>query len=203
MFTVVKHKLHHADGTPVPFTPSPNVGTQIVPIYIVIHYTAGLTADGAIETLCDPKSKASAHVVLDRDGKVTQLVTLNRRAWHAGKSQWGELSGMNSHSIGIEIVNAGKLTHRADGSWVSWSKKPIPTNEVGLATHKNEHTQCGWHEYTEQQVEAAVALCTAMASAYSILDVLGHDDVAPNRKVDPGPLFPLDSVRARVLGRQD
>ncbi len=98
MFTVVKHKLQHADGTPVPFTPSPNVGTQIVPIYIVIHYTAGLTAEGAIQTLCDPKSKASAHVVLDRDGKVTQLVALNRRAWHAGKSQWGELSGRTEHS---------------------------------------------------------------------------------------------------------
>ena len=125
-----------------------------------------------------------------------------RRRSFAGESNGGELLDLNSHSIGIEIVNAGKSRKRSDGVWLNWSKNVIPNNEVSIATYKNEASESGWHEYTEEQIETVVQMGIAIASRYRIVDVLGHDDIAPKRKADPGPLFPMSSVRSRIIGRQ-
>jgi len=196
------HHLVLDTGEPCAFVASPNFDRVIRPIYLIIHYTAGTTAEGAIQWFLKPQARASAHFVVDRDGSVTQMVPMHRRAWHAGHSQWGELRDLNSFSIGIELVNAGKLRRSANGLWHTWSGKTIPDDQVSVAMHKNEKAEQGWHEYTDQQIETVTQMGIAIANHYGIADVLGHDDVAPKRKVDPGPLFPLASVRSRIMGRR-
>ena len=110
---------------------------------------------------------------------------------------------MNKYSIGIEMVNAGKLVKREDGTWESWFKKIIPKNEVVLLTHKNESRETGWHNYTEEQINASIEVATAIHEKYDLTDILGHDDIAPDRKVDPGPAFPMGSFRSVILGRNE
>jgi N-acetylmuramoyl-L-alanine amidase len=174
---------------------------QLSPIYLIMHYTAGPTLEGAVGWFLKPEANASAHLVVGRDGQIVQMVAFNRRAWHAGKSSWGNLDGMNQYSIGIELVNAGKLRKRSDGKWINWANNVIPEDEVTMATHKAETTEAGWHEYTEAQINAAIAAASLLNVVCHFTDVLGHEDVSPGRKVDPGPLFPLNSFRSIVLGR--
>lgn len=185
----------------VSFVDTKNYSNSVAPLYLIMHYTAGITADSAISWFQDPKAEASAHLVIDRNGEITQMVPFNRRAWHAGESRWGKLESMNQYSIGIELVNAGKLRRNPSGEWVNWKGKVIPSDDVTVAIHKNEKSEAGWQEYTEAQVEAALRVGTLLHSVYDFTDVLGHDDVSPERKVDPGPLFPLEGFRSRILGR--
>ncbi|MBK7675086.1 MAG: N-acetylmuramoyl-L-alanine amidase [Candidatus Accumulibacter sp.] len=164
-----------------------------------MHYTAGPTLDGAVSWLTNLEAQASAHLVIDRDGSIVQMVAFNRRAWHAGKSEWGNLNGMNRYSFGIELVNAGKLSKNAKGQWLTWSKKVIPSEDVTVAKHKEESSETGWHEYTEAQIQAASMVGLLLHKTYSFTDVLGYDDVSPGRKVDPGPVFPMNSFRSILL----
>jgi len=199
----VKNHILQGDDGPMPFLASPNHGGKIDPRYIIIHYTAGLTADGATATFLDPAGKTSAHLVIDRDGAIVQMVPFNQRAWHAGVSRWHGIEGLNGHSIGIELVNAGRLT-RAPGRWLTWTGRVVNDADVVEAVHQHEHMLAGWHMFSEVQILAAVDACQAIANAYpDILDIIGHDDIAPGRKSDPGPAFPMASFRARALGRAD
>ena len=178
-----------------------NGKTQIIsPSYLIIHYTADSSIDGAISWFKDPAAEASAHLVIGRDGRIVQMVPFNQRAWHAGKSQWGAIVGLNSYSIGIELVNAGKLVKK-QGSFINWAGHIIPDDEVIEATHKNETAPAFWHEYSKPQIDAAIAVSKALVPEYSILEILGHDDIAPKRKSDPGPAFPTTAFTARVFGR--
>lgn len=199
---IKNHLLYTDTNEQVGFVETKNFGKVIKPMYIIIHFTAGTTAKSAIDWFKNTESQASAHFVIDKNGDITQMVPTNRRAWHAGTSKWGELTDLNNHSIGIEIVNAGKLMRREDGKWLTWSKTIISDSEVTIATHKAESNPSGWHEYTEEQIASIIAVGSAVAQKYGIVDILGHDDISPGRKVDPGPLFPISSVRSRVLGRR-
>jgi N-acetylmuramoyl-L-alanine amidase len=200
------HRLTLDDGSALPYRPSPHVGTRIAPRFLVIHYTAGSSAAGTVAWFCSPASRVSAHLVIARDGTVTQLVPFNREAWHAGQSRWGSLSGLNHHSIGIELDNAGCLIW-SGGKWVSpLTRRSYPDSEITVAPHKNDPPGAapyGWHAYTPEQIEATLACGLALVNHYGLADVVGHDDIAPGRKRDPGPDFPLESVRARLLGRGD
>lgn len=200
---IKKHMLYLDDGNQVEYVETPNKSGPINPLYLIMHYTAGVSCSEAVNWLSNKIAKASAHFVIGRDGKIVQLVPLNRRAWHAGKSEWGQLKSLNKYSIGIEMVNAGKLTKRADEVWVNWSNKVIPDNEVSLLTHKNETREAGWQNYTEDQINASIEVALAIHEKYELTDILGHDDIAPDRKIDPGPAFPLNSFRSLVLGRED
>lgn len=166
-----------------------------------MHFTAGPTIDSAVSWFKNPDAQASSHLVIDRDGSVVQMVAFNRRAWHAGRSKWGNLEGMNQYSIGIELVNAGRLRKNSTGQWVTWSNKIIPTADVTLAKHKDESVETGWHEFTQAQLETSYTVSSLLHKTYDFKDVLGHEDVSPGRKVDPGPLFPMNSFRSIVLGR--
>lgn len=199
---IVKNGLLYSDAaTQVPFHSSPNQQAGIKPIYLIMHYTACPSLEQAVSWLVDPRAKASAHVVIGRDGGCVQLVPFNRCAWHAGISQWGQIQGLNHYSIGIELANAGKLDKNPRGQWVSWSKIVIPDQEVCLAPFKNLPPQTGWQEYTEAQLETAFQVACALHHIYNFADILGHDDISPSRKIDPGPLFPMGSFRSKVLGR--
>lgn len=201
-FSIKNHKLLR-DGKEVEFVQSPNGGDPLNPTYLIIHYTAGTTASGAINWFRNPEAKASAHLVVERDGSVTQMMPFNQVAWHAGKSALNGIVGFNRHSIGIEIVNAGKLQRNGSGKWVNWAGNVIGDDDVIIARHKNETSETGWHAYTESQINTAVDIGVALRKKFSFLDILGHEDIAPTRKVDPGPAFPLLSVQSKILGRDD
>lgn len=138
----------------VVFKPTPNKGGVITPKYIVMHYDAASNATSAINWMSDPKSKVSAHLHISREGVVTQLVDFNIKAWHAGISTWKGISGLNDHSIGIELQNSGS------------------------------------QEYTDVQIQKAIEVCEALVKNYPIKEIIGHSDIAPKRKVDPGKQFP-------------
>jgi N-acetylmuramoyl-L-alanine amidase len=149
---------------------SPNFDERTLPISMaVIHYTEMTDRDFAIERLCDPAAKVSAHYLICRDGEVVQLVPEAMRAWHAGLSYWRGIRDINSASIGIELDHPG---------------------------HKY-----GYTEFPDAQFEALVPLLARMVKEYRIprANVVGHSDVAPARKIDPGELFPWDRLAAYGL----
>ncbi len=196
------HRLIDDEGGSVSFRKSPNTGGELNPSYLIMHYTAGGSAQSAIDTLCDRSARASAHVVIGRDGAVTQLVPFNRVAWHAGPSRWHGLVGLNKHSIGIEMENAGSLTAHGD-DWLSWFNRSYKAEDVMVAAHKHEDVDRGWHIYPEVQFDRVIEISRLLVQRYGLRDVLGHDDISPGRKSDPGPAFPLASVASAVLGRRE
>lgn len=199
------HKLT-SNETKVSFKESPNHSGQFkqgLPDTIVIHYTAGSSLKSSANWLVKPKAKASAHVIVGKTGEVIQLVPFNMIAWHAGTSKWKERSGLNKFSIGIEIDNAGILEKRVDG-YYTWFGKKIDDAQVILAKHKNKDGEKAWEAYTEKQIEAVENLCLCLKEEYNITEIVGHDDIAPKRKLDPGPAFPMQSVKDKILyGRKD
>lgn len=179
-----------------------NKGGIIDPKFIIIHYTAGRSVESTVEWFKNPKSDASAHLVIGCDGKLTQLIDFNKKAWHAGKSKWANLNGLNDFSIGIELDNPGRLSKVGD-KYFSWFKKEYSKDNVVEAPHKHETNNSFWFEYTEEQIEICFKVCKLILENYSIQDILGHDDIAPFRKNDPGPLFPMENFRRKLLGRED
>jgi len=193
---------HLLRGKSIACQDTPNRGGLIEPLYLVFHFTAGSSAQSSADWLCNPRAKASAHVVLGRDGSLWQLAPFNAKTWHAGTSHWDGFSGLNSRSIGIELDNAGRLS-KAGSVYRSWFQAEYPESEVILARHKHEQASDYWHAYTRAQIEKAFDLALLLVEEYSLRDILGHDDIAPRRKSDPGPAFPLSNLRARLFGRSE
>ena len=189
-------------GEGVSFIESPNKGGDLAPRYLVFHYTAGKSAASSINWLTNPESKASAHLVLARDGTITQLAPFDVKTWHAGLSHWDGVSGLNSYSIGIEMDNAGALKKVGD-QYQTWFGTLYAEDQVVFAKHKLDDESRWWHAYTEVQIQKAVELAQLLVRHYDLKDVVGHEDIAPDRKRDPGPAFPLENVRALVLGREE
>jgi N-acetylmuramoyl-L-alanine amidase len=192
---------HLLRGPGTAFRPSPNQGGPYAapnPDTIIVHYTAGADAESAIQILSDPERQVSAHLVIGRDGSITQLVPFDTVAWHAGVSRWGQRQAFNQHSLGIEIDNAGQLQEE-DGRLVSWFGRQYPAEEVVWGVHRNQTEPTPWHRYPVAQVGAVFEVCRLLVGAYRIRHILGHEEIAPDRKVDPGPAFPLDALRARLL----
>ena len=196
---ITNHRLEDAD-----YVESPNQGGTYAPgalDTIIIHFTAGANAESAIDTLCNVERKVSAHLVIARSGTITQLLPFNIIGWHAGRSKWGEREGFNQYSIGIEIDNAGELEER-DGRFESWFGRAYPAEEVVRAVHHHQTKESCWHRYTPEQFRVVEAICRELIAEYNIQFILGHDEIAPDRKVDPGPAFPLDQMRTRLLSSQ-
>lgn len=174
---------------PFPFKESPNQSGGFRPKGICVHYTAGMTLDRAVRTLTNKRRRASAHLVIGRDGEITQLVGFDRKAWHAGKSlpEQG-----NKDLFGIELVNAGWLTFTG-GRYFTWSHHEIPERDVIVY----DDDKC-WQTYTHPQIEALIDVCEALIDEYGVWFITGHSDVAipKNRKVDPGPACPMDELDA-------
>lgn len=169
-----------------------------LPDTIIIHYTVGSTANSSAEYLARDDVKASAHLVIGRDGTIYQLVPFNIIAWHAGDSSYGNRTGFNKYSIGIELDNAGPLT-KTGNSFISTFGKAYPESEAILAKHRNETTERYWHTFTEIQIQTCIDICNALISKYNIQYILGHEEICPGRKTDPGPAFPLDKLRDDLL----
>jgi N-acetylmuramoyl-L-alanine amidase len=198
---VVDQRLFHDDGFPCPFVPSPNISGPLTSIdFVIIHFTEGQSAQAAVNVLAKKSSKRSAHLVIARDGSITQLVPFHITAWHAGPSAWKGRVGLAPFSIGIELDNAGPLVAH-QGRWVSTFGKAYPPDQVFRGPHKFGGRYKAWHTFPFVQVEAAVEAVSALVGAYGQMEILGHDDIAPKRKWDPGPAFPLELLRGAVFAR--
>ena len=153
--------------------PSPNFDARPanMPVDILLlHYTGMQTAADALTRLCDPDAKVSAHYTVDEDGIIYAHVPEDARAWHAGLSYWAGERDINARSIGIEIVNPGH--------------------------------EFGYRAFPERQIESVIALSQDIFARQPIPPerVLGHSDVAPARKVDPGELFPWGALSLEGIG---
>ncbi len=205
MIQIHEHKLLK-EGEQFAFEATENHSGMFAAGYpdtIVIHYTAGASYRSSVNWLKDKRAMASAHLVVGRKGEVVQLVPFNTIAWHAGRSQWNGRTRLNNYSIGIEIANAGLLERRANGYYTSYGTK-VPDDQVVLAQHKHGDVEQAWEAYSIEQLNMVEDLCLALMEAYPIKEIVGHDDIAPHRKTDPGPAFPLEAMRNRLLaGRAD
>lgn len=153
--------------------PSANFGERnkgLTPNMILLHYTGMPDVEGALHRLCTPGTDVSAHYVVLEDGRILQCVPESKRAWHAGQSCWAGEEDINSCSIGIEIVNRGH----------DW----------------------GYPDFPLRQVAAVIALCRGIIIRQKVPPhrVLGHSDVAPSRKQDPGEKFPWRSLADSGVG---
>ena len=171
-------------------------GEMTSPKYAVIHDTAGqLKKFSSVDWFASKQCTTSAHFVVERDGTITQMVPLNRKAFHAGASKWKGQSGLNSCSIGIEIVNPGKM----DENGKAWFGPCCKPQEIEFKSTP-EHGNGWWLPYTDAQVAAVKLLCTLIVEEYpDCNEILTHWQISPGRKIDTNPLFPLREVRKAVL----
>ena len=150
--------------------PSPNFDDRALPVtMIVLHYTGMPDCQGAMDRMTSPEARVSAHYCIDEDGTVYRLVDEAKRAWHAGKSYWRGVTDVNSASVGIEIVNPGH--------------------------------EFGYRPFPDDQVAAVISLVSSIKERCGIGrgNVVGHSDIAPARKEDPGELFPWEALARRRL----
>jgi N-acetylmuramoyl-L-alanine amidase len=151
--------------------PSPNFDARNASVDILLlHYTGMKTAQDAIDRLRDPKAQVSAHYVVDEDGTTYRMVAEEMRAWHAGTSYWAGARDINARSIGIEIVNPGH--------------------------------ELGYCPFPAAQMQAVLELSRDIVERHGInpARVIGHSDVAPLRKEDPGELFDWAMLAAGGVG---
>ncbi len=204
------HRLYHDDDTPYPFVESPNFNKTVQHEYLIWHYTANNNADVAIRVLTEkriPESAGvSAHLVIGLDGAITQLVPFDKGAWHAGESHWEGKRYLNQNSIGIEIVNDGKLKKlRNTPDWVASSSKVYPAADILSAKHPHEFFDAAWPFYPQAQLDATFEVSQLLVTHYGLKDALGHEDIADVRigKVDPGPAFPKADWRERLFNHRE
>ena len=188
---------------------SSNARDLIDPDYLIIHYTATDTASEAINWfMAVPPSnpdRIAAHIVIDTDGSITQLIPFNNRANHSGSSTWDDVDQMNYHSIGIELVNPGHVEKLANGSFrrekVAGVFKTYPADTAGIQKIKHKHRFWGasyWFSYPDAQLQALYKVSSSLIDKYQLIEAVGHDDVSPARKSDPGPAFSWDKFREQA-----
>lgn len=153
--------------------PSPNYNDRPAfrkPELIILHYTGMNPVEAALTRLCDPESKVSAHYLVEKNGKIHQLVDEAKRAWHAGLSFWQGETDINGISLGIEIDNGG--------------------HDFGLPT------------YPTIQIDMLLCLIKELIQKYNIPKdkIIGHSDIAPTRKIDPGEHFPWLTLHKHGFG---
>ncbi|MBW3098609.1 N-acetylmuramoyl-L-alanine amidase [Pseudohoeflea coraliihabitans] len=200
---IENNRLVGADNQPVRFVAAAHSGSAIVPRYIVMHYTAGGAAAGTVRYFASPGARASAHFVVSRQGAIVQQVACDRAAWHAGRSRWRGIDGLNAHSIGVELANWGLLQRGPDG-FVSHAGVAVDRGRVAIAAHRNGPAEAlAWERFAPVQVEAAAELVAALMARYGLGEeaIIGHDDIAPGRKIDPGPAFDMRAFRGLAAGR--
>lgn len=158
------------------------------PTTIVLHYSSGSSPESIVKYLTDDKVKASAHLLITRQGKVYQMVDFNTVAWHAGVSKFMNRTDVNKFSIGIELENAG-LLNKVDNSFFTWFMKEIPAEEVVERKNKKTGVSSYWQNYPSKQIKKVNQVLKLLQIQYPIKYVVGHDTIAPGRKRDPGSAF--------------
>jgi N-acetylmuramoyl-L-alanine amidase len=154
-------------------TPSPNFGDRrngAAVTMLVLHYTGMTSAAASLARLCDPSAEVSAHYLITETGDIHRLVPENKRAWHAGLGYWREERDVNSRSIGIELQNPGH--------------------------------EFGYDSFPAAQIDSLIALAQDILGRHNIpaSGIVGHSDIAPDRKMDPGELFPWSDLANAGIG---
>ncbi len=190
-----------------PYLQARVMGGVITPEVVVLHDTAGRLDRFNSRDYLVTTAKASVHFVVEIDGTISQLVPTNRRAGHAGQSSYHGRADVNAFSVGIEIVNPGRMTRMVGGGARAWFGQEFGFGQsihpIAEATTK-EHGSGVWMAYKPEQIEAVTALLEALfASIRTLRDITTHWYISPGRKVDTNPLFPLEAIRSRILGRDD
>ena len=153
---------------------SPNYDSKKRPLnsikFLIIHYTGMQSERESIVRLCNPDSKVSSHYLINENGKIYRMVKDKNIAWHAGKSIWDKYKDLNKNSIGIELVNKGH--------------------------------QFGYSNFKKKQILSLLKLCKNLVRKYKIINknILGHSDIAPVRKIDPGEKFPWEQLAKKNIG---
>ena len=139
--------------------------------FIIIHYTGMQSEIACVKKLKDPRSKVSCHYLINRRGNIIKMVEEKNIAWHAGKSRWKNYANLNKNSLGIELVNKGH--------------------------------EFGYQNFTSKQIKSLIFLCKILKKKFSIKkeNFLGHSDIAPLRKIDPGEKFPWKKLSVNNLGK--
>jgi N-acetylmuramoyl-L-alanine amidase len=185
-----EHLLLGPSGEPVSPVPASHVGTLKQRSLLVVHYTVG-SKRGVEQFMRDEQinSSASAHVIVGRDGSVSQLAPFDVSTFHAGASRWNSGS-VNASSIGIELENWGRLTWK-DGHWIRLGGVALPDTDVVVTKPGIE----GWERFTDSQLRAFFDVACALRHAYPTLDAMvAHSDL-DRRRLDPGPAFPMQDLR--------
>lgn len=197
-YTVRDHVTYDSAGRVLRVRSSPAVSPMTEARFIVVHATVSRDLEGTLRWFADGRVNASAHYLVGRDGTVVQMARTDLGTWHVGQSEWKGTTGLNRYSIGIELVNQGRL-RREGGVWIAGTGDPIPAAEVMEVRDPATGAVTGWHRYTAAQVRRVEQLSRALMRAYpSIREILGHEQVSPRKIGDPGPAFPLAQVRAGV-----
>ena len=182
------------------------IGGEITPEIVVLHDTASrLTPGSAASYLRNNDRKVSVHFVIERSGALIQQVPVDRRANHAGRSTYHGREGCNGFSIGIEIVNPGRMASGADNKARAWYGVLFDVEEFGVEwAETREHGPGLWMPYTEAQIETLIGLLQRLFGGIETLkDITTHWYVSPGRKTDTNPLFPLEQIRSLIFGRED
>ena len=177
------------------------IGEITVPEVVVLHYTASGHFQHTVDRLATSPD-LSVHFVVGRAGEIVQLVPCDRRAYHAGLSEWKGKERVNAFSIGIEIINWGWLKAQQTNQDLLLTHVDTEVHKTGavFSKHKNETTARWWQSYTGTQISAVRKLVIALCKAYNLTvdEVVGHNDIAPKRKVDPGPAWPMEEFKHEV-----
>lgn len=186
------HLLDEAILTPV----SPDGGQMNTRRVLVIHFTSGASARSSIDYWRKLANGICAHLIIDRDGTVFQCRAFNRTASHAGVSRWVDrktatrFGTANAYGIGIELANAGN-----DPGALAWARKQRDFAGTLKAAHRNGGPVQEWERYPVAQLAACEQIAQLLVQRYALDDITGHDCIAPERKDDPGPAFPMQQLR--------
>ncbi len=201
MFAITNHRL-----TPAHQFPLRHGSQSVTPRYIVLHYDAGTSLAGTFSYL-KPRN-LSYHHLIDRDGSLVQGVPLNKKAWHAGQSNYRDIAeDVNAHAIGISMANRGSVNKYGNRYWLEYEVgqrigDPLTADQVVRGYHPNGGSERYWERFPDTQVATCREICQSLIENYpTITDIVGHDEIAIGRKVDPGPAFPLISFYNLVPGR--
>lgn len=194
----------------VAYAPSPNFSGRLghTPKATVVHYTAGGSGGGSVSWLCNPMARASAHFLIERDGRKNQLVDLDQAAWHAGVGEFEGESNPNLFTIGIELANHG-FVQLINGDYyyeIGRSLKKYRRAEPRWAelVYDNGNSVSGyWEPYPDAQLDSLQELLLWLKDAgykEAVSNLVGHEEIAlpMGRKKDPGPLFPWERFSRRL-----
>lgn len=185
---IVEHRLD-----PVKWDPIEGGEPMLTRRCLVVHFTEGASAKSSIDFMRE--RGLSVHLVIDRDGTIYQCRRFGVRCSHAGRSRWVdpktgvEYGSANTYAIGIELANAG-----SDPGVIAWAKRTVGASTI-MARHRNDGHEREWETFPEPQLKSLFEVSKLLKSTYNLDDITGHDCIAPERKDDPGPAFPMEKLR--------
>jgi N-acetylmuramoyl-L-alanine amidase len=195
-FSIQNHVLYRANGEPVSVVPTPAVTRLEQPRFLILHSTGTATAREAITFLADTGAGAGSHLIVDRNGDVTQMAPFDFATHGVGRSSWNGMTSLNKYSLSIEMVNRGQLRRRGN-RWVDFGGREVPAADVVVRRADGPGATRGWHAYSEPQVRRVIELVRVLQAGYPTLaEILGHSQVSPGRdQFDPGPALHLERIR--------